>query len=125
MPTAVKYLFAAGVSVGLVMITSLVWPKFTARPEPQPLERVRNAVLNTEVGEQAAQLLGAQSDKLGNPINLNDTISSVAGAVSSSVEEHVQKIISEQIATQVVKQYQQLPVGEQTRVTEVICKSKE
>ena len=59
------------------------------------------------------------------PINLSDAVSSVAGVVTSSVEQKVAQIVSDQVATQVVKQYNQLPIPQQDRVMEMICKPKE
>ena len=112
------------IGAGVVSLVSLLWPKFTVKPEPQALMQVRNTVLGTEIGQNAASLLGVANNG-GQVLNLSDTVSSVAGVVTSSVEERVQSIISEQIASQVVKQYEQLPETQQTIVTEIICKPKE
>lgn len=120
----IKYTLVAMIGAGVVALVSLLWPKFTAKPEPQALEQVRNTVLGTEIGQNAANLLGVANNG-GQVLNLSDTASSVAGAITSSVEERVQSIISEQIAAQVVKQYEQLPETQQTIVTEIICKPKE
>jgi len=108
----------------VVSVVSLLWPKFTEKPQPQALEAVRNTVLGTEIGKSTAELLGV-TDKSVQPINLSDTVSSVAGVVTSSVEQKVQQIVSDQVAAQVIKQYQQLPATQQDRVVEMICKLKE
>lgn len=120
----IKYILVALIGAGVVALVSLLWPKFTVKPEPQALEQVRNTVLGTEIGQNAANLLGVANNG-GQVLNLSDTVSSVAGVVTSSVEERVQSIIAEQIAAQVVKQYEQLPETQQTIVTEIICKPKE
>lgn len=120
----IKYTLVAMIGAGVVALVSLLWPKFTVKPEPQALEQVRNTVLGTEIGQNAANLLGVANNG-GQVLNLSDTVSSVAGVVTSSVEERVQSIIAEQIASQVVKQYEQLPETQQTIVTEIICKPKE
>ncbi len=120
----IKYILVAMIGAGVVALVSLLWPKFTVKPEPQALEQVRNTVLGTEIGQNTANLLGV-SNNGGQVLNISDTVSSVAGAITSSVEERVQSIISEQVAAQVVKQYEQLPVPQQDLVTEIICKPKE
>lgn len=117
----IKYALVAMIGAGVVALVSLLWPKFTVKPEPQALEQVRSTVLGTEIGQNAANLLGVANNG-GQVLNLSDTASSVAGAITSSVEERVQSIIAEQIAAQVVKQYEQLPAAQQTHVTEIICK---
>lgn len=122
MGVVIKYALAATVGAGVVAIISLVWPRLTDQPQPQALEAVRNTVLGTEVGQSAAELLGVTN---GKPLNLSDAVSSVAGVVTSSVEQKVQQIVSDQVAAQVVKQYQQLPVPQQDHVVEMICKPKE
>lgn len=121
MPLVIKYALAAAVGAGVVATASLIWPKFTANPEPEVLKQVRNTVLGTEVGQSAAELLGV-SDSSVKPLNFSDTVSSVAGVVTSSVEQKVAQIVSDQVAAQVIKQYQQLPAVQQDRVVEMICK---
>ena len=91
---------------------------------PPRLEAVRKAVLGTEIGQNTAQFLGVSEDSV-TPIDVSQTVSSVAGVVTSSVEQRVSKIVSDQIAAQVVKQYEQLPVLQKDQVMEIICKHKE
>ncbi|MEK7141623.1 MAG: hypothetical protein AAB800_03710 [Patescibacteria group bacterium] len=124
MQQIIKYVLVAGVSAGVVALTSLLWPRFTGKPEPKALESVRNTVLGTEIGQNTADLLGVSQGNM-TPINLSDAVSSVAGVVTSSVEQKVAQIVSDQVATQVVKQYNQLPIPQQDRVMEMICKPKE
>lgn len=120
----IKYTLVALAGAGVVALVSLLWPRFSNKPEPKALEQVRNTVLGTEVGRSAAELLGV-ADGGTKPLNLSDTVSSVAGVVTSSVEQKVQQIVSDQVAAQVIKQYQQLPATQQERVVEMICKPKE
>ena len=124
MQHVIKYILVAIAGAVVVSVVSLLWPKFTEKPQPQALEAVRNTVLGTEIGKSTAELLGV-TDKSVQPINLSDTVSSVAGVVTSSVEQKVQQIVSDQVAAQVIKQYQQLPATQQDRVVEMICKLKE
>ncbi|MDP1721767.1 MAG: hypothetical protein Q8L37_01005 [Candidatus Gottesmanbacteria bacterium] len=124
MQQIIKYIVVAAGSAAVVAIASLLWPKFTDRTEPLVLNQVRGAVLGTEVGQNTAKLLGVTGDG-GNILNFSDTVSSVAGIVTSSVEQKVAQIVSDQVASQVVKQYNQLPIPQQNRVVEMICKPKE
>lgn len=119
-----KYVFAAIIGAGTVAFASLLWPRFTTKPEPAALQQVRDVVLGTSVGQSTADFLGVTHSS-GKPLNLSDTVSSVAGVVTSSVEQKVAQIVSDQVAAQVIKQYEQLPVVQQDRVVELICKPKE
>lgn len=106
---------------GFVVAASLLWPRVTDKPQPEALRDVRGSVLGTEIGQRVAQGLGVSSDD-GQPLNFSDAVSSVTGAVTSSVEQNVGRIISDQVAAQVIKQYEQLPAVQQNRVVEMICK---
>lgn len=124
MKRIVTYIIVALAGAAVVAGASIAWPKLTTKPEPEVLNRVRDEVLATEVGQAGAKILGVE--QVGNkPFSFSDAASSVAGAITSSVEERVQTIVSEQVAAQVVKQYEQLPAAQQTHVTEIICKPKE
>lgn len=124
MSHVIKYALATLIGAAGVALISIMWPKFTVRPEPQALEQVRNVVLGTEIGQKATALLGVTNDH-PQPLNLSDTVSSVAGMVTTSVEQKVSQIVSDQVAAQVIKQYQQLPEIQQDHVVEMICKPKE
>ena len=124
MGSVLKYVFASLMGAAIVGMVSLVWPKLTTQQEPAVLQQVRDSVLGTEVGQRTAKLLGVV-DSGATPLNLSNTVSSVAGVVTSSVEQKVQQIVADQVAAQVVKQYQQLPDSQQDRVVEMICKPKE
>lgn len=124
MSSIIKYTLAIAFGATVVAFVSLVWPRFTTKPEPVALQKVSDTVLGTEIGQSAAALLGVTNDG-GQPLNLSDTVSSVAGVITSSVEQRVQNIVSEQVAAQVVKQYEQLPAAQKTYITEIICKPKE
>lgn len=108
----------------MVALISVLWPKFTAKPQPFVLGQVRSVVLGTEIGRNAVEFLGVTNDAT-HPLNLSDSVSSVAGMVTTSVEQKVSQIVSDQVAAQVIKQYQQLPVTQQDHVVEMICKPKE
>ena len=123
MQHVIKYILVAIAGAAVVSVVSLLWPKFTAKPEPNALEQVRNTVLGTEIGQNAAALLGVTNDA-PHPLNLSDTVSSVAGMVTTSVEKKVSQIVSDQVAAQVIKQYQQLPEIQQEHIVEMICKPK-
>ncbi len=124
MQHVIKYTLVAIAGAAVVSVVSILWPKFTEKPQPQALEAVRNTVLGTEIGKNTAEFLGV-TDASVQPLNLSDTVSSVAGVVTSSVEQKVQQIVSDQVAAQVIKQYQQLPVKQQEQVVEMVCKQKE
>lgn len=124
MGSVLKYIFASLIAAAIVGLVSVVWPKLTTQQEPAALQQVRDSVLGTEVGQSTAELLGV-ADGGTKPLNLSDTVSSVAGVVTSSIEQKVEQIVADQVATQVVKQYQQLPAQQQDRVEEMICKPKE
>lgn len=88
MASVIKYALAATVCAGVVAVASLLWPKFITKPEPAALSEVRDTVHGTEVGQTAANLLGV-TDKNVQPVDMTDTLSSVAGVVTSSVEQKV------------------------------------
>lgn len=124
MRTVIAFTFATMVGTSAVVLASLLLPKFTAKPQHPVLKEVRGMVLGTQAGQSAAELLGV-ADGSREPLNLSDTVSSITGVVTSSIEQKAQQIVSDQVAAQVVKQYEQLPAPQQDRVTEMICKSNQ
>lgn len=120
MRTVISYALAFIVAGSTAAFGSMIWPKVTSRPRPQPLTYVYEHVKDTSLGKQFSQTLGI--DELTKPIDLSVTAASVAGAVVDSVEEQAKNMVASQIGTQLIKQFQGLPDKEKLRVQENICK---
>jgi hypothetical protein len=114
----VAALVITGGSVGLV---SLAWPRISNEPRPAPLEYVRDYVVTTPLGNQAAQILGVNDDKSAGPIDLGSVASSVAGSVVSSVEEKAQEFVARKAAEQLMERIHALPPDQQQQVLELLC----
>lgn len=124
MNTVFRFLLAAGATASVVVIIALLWPRLTNRPRPEVLQAVRDSAITTGAGKDAAKILGVEREEAVKPINVNDAVASVAGAVATVVGEKTKEIISQQVTTQIMTQYQQLPQREQQQLQEFICKPK-
>lgn len=124
MNTVLRFLLAAGATASVVVIVALLWPKITSRPRPEVLQAVRDAAITTSTGKEAAKILGVENEEKVTPINPNQVAASVAGTIISKVEEKTKEIISQQVTTQIITQYKELPTPQQQQLQELICKPK-
>lgn len=114
---------AAAIAFSITVIgISFLWPKFTRETRPEPLQKVRDTVIQTDIGREAADILGVAKDKEMQPINISDTASSVAGSIISSLGKEVQQVVTHQVTTQLLNQYKELPPTEQERIQQAVCK---
>lgn len=125
MNAAVRFILIAGASASVVVIIALLWPRLTSRPRPQVLNAVRDTALRTQQGQEAAKILGVENEGSVKPINVNSSVASIAGVVTTAVQEKTKEIIAQQITTQIVNQYQGLPQPQQQQLQEFICKPKQ
>lgn len=122
MPLLVKFIITLSSTFAVVAATSLVWPKVTNYPRPEPLSQVRDIVVGTDIGKHVAQTLGVEDEKKVVPID----VGSVAGAAISTVVTDVQKkateAVTREIIIQVVKKIETLTPNEQQAIKEQICR---
>ena len=118
----IKFIVVLLVTAATVAAASLLWPKFTTREKPAALQKVHDVVTETQVGREAATILGVASGIDVKPINFSTAVSTVAGAIVTTVEKTTQQIVTQQITTQLVSQYEHLPQPQQQQIQQLICK---
>ena len=122
MPFIFKFICVLASTLIIVAGASLVWPKITGAPRPEPLTQVKNMVLGTDIGKQAAQALGVEDEAAVVAVD----VASVAGAAISSAASNVQQKASEavtrEIIIQVVNKIETLAPDQQQVIKELICK---
>src|SRR5690348_7637193 len=87
---------------------SLLWPHITDAPRPKLLQDVRDTVIQTQPGKQAAQVLGVSDEASVEPINLGQVAGNMVNGVRSAAQKRVQTIIMAQVTQQLSSQYERL-----------------
>lgn len=118
----VKFVLVLFFSALIVSGVSLLWYKFTPRERPATLQTVHDLVTQTQVGKEAARVLGVSDDGATQPLNFSTVASTVAGSMTSAVGNAAQEIVARQITTQIVGQYQHLSQDQQQYIKVAICK---
>lgn len=118
----VRFIIIAFLAAGFTVAISLLWPLFTKRPRPVPLQAVHDASVNTVLGEQIVKSLGVDSDAIVDPINVPQAATKIAGDLVSKVEQHASQAVVTTITNQLVKQIDQLPATQQAQLKDLICK---
>lgn len=118
----IRFAVVSVIAITVLGFTSLIWPRFTSSPRPPALGQVHDFVLKTQIGKNAAQVLGVSVESAITPINLNSEIASIGSMIVSGVEQKAQEVIMGQVATQLLNQYSRLPANEQQIIKETICR---
>ena len=100
---------------------SLIWPKVTDAPRPQLLQQVHDSVIKTQVGSQAAQVLGVSDDGDVQPINLGQVAGNVINGIKSTAQKRAATIIMAQVMGQITDKYENLPQDQQKQRQQIIC----
>ncbi len=121
MPLILKFIIVLSSTIVFVAGASLVWPKITGYPRPDLLTQVKNMVLGTDIGKQAAQTLGVEDEKTVVPLD----VKAVAGtAISSAVADVQQKAadaVTREIIIQVVNKIETLAPDQKQIIKDLIC----
>ena len=119
---ALQFIFVFIAAGATAVAGSLLWPKFTATARPKPLQDVRDVVIQTQIGKNAATILGVQDESSVKPVNVASAASSVVTNIISTIEKKSQEIVTRQVVEQLVRQVDQMPAEQKKQVQEIICK---
>ncbi len=100
---------------------SLIWPRLTKQPRPAPLQQVRDVVVKTPVGQQAANVLGVSDDKNVQPIDVAKAISGAIGAGEQAVAQRIQYVIVQKAVNQLESQIDKLPKDQRSQIRQQLC----
>ena len=117
----IQYVAAALASAVVISITSLVWPKVTAQPRPKQLTKVREMVMQTQVGQNVAQVLGVTDEATVKPMSVSEFVQEQATAVVTNVADSAQHAVTSQVLIQLSKKFNELPHDEQEQFRALIC----
>ncbi|MBI5619331.1 hypothetical protein HY950_00015 [Candidatus Gottesmanbacteria bacterium] len=119
---SLQFILTLGVAALTVGLGSLLWPKLTARVRPKPLTEIRNVVMQTPMGKQAATILGVSDEGAVTPINVSSVASSLVSGVVSAVGQKAQETVTRQAVQQLINQVDQLPADQKQQIQEALCK---
>jgi len=122
MPLILKFIIALASALTIVAGASLVWPKITRYPWPEPLTQVRNMVIGTDIGKQAAQTLGVEDEKTVVPVDVASVAGTAISSVAADVQQKVSDAVTREIIIQVVEKIETLAPDQKQAIKEEICK---
>ncbi len=111
-------LVGAGV---MVSFASLIWPKVTSDPRPPALTRVRETVIHTQLGWNAAQVLGVADEAGVEPVSVGELVAQGANAAVTSVVETTKQTVTSQLLRQLAGQFGRLSEEEKEAFRAEIC----
>ena len=122
MPLILKFIISLVSTLAVVAGTSLVWPKLTSYPRPEPLTQVRNMVLTTDIGRNVAQTLGVQDEQAVVPVDVGTVAGSAISSAAANVQQKAGDAVTREIILQIVKKIETLAPDQQESIKEQICK---
>lgn len=122
MPLILKFIISLVSTFVVVAGTSLVWPKLTNYPRPEPLTQVRNVVLDTSIGKGVAQALGVQDEASATPVNIGAVAGTAISSAAASVQQKAAAAVTREIIIQVVNKIETLNPDQQQAIKDQICK---
>lgn len=114
----VSALLVAGVTLVAV---SLLWPRFTNLPRPEVLTRVREFVVQTPQGYEAANVLGVSDERNVEPFNVRIAAETMAYNVVNVLKKRATDVVVTQAVRQLQKKYEELPPEQQMQLQQIIC----
>ncbi len=119
--SALQFLFAAVGAAVAISVASLLWPKLTSKPSPAALSQVRQAVEQTPLGKQAADVLGVTDNQPTTPINVQDWAVAQGNAIVSSIAQSASQAVVSQVVKQIVGQVNTLPDSQKAELQQILC----
>ena len=115
--------FILAFAVGVIALGggSLLWPRFFDAPRPKALQDVRDVVVKTSVGQNAANALGVNDEADVQKIDLGQAATQTISNVRNAVENRVRSVVITNAVNQLSSQFNKLSDEQKTSVRQAIC----
>jgi hypothetical protein len=114
-----KFVSVLGIVLLALVALSLLWPRISPYPRPEPLTRLHNILVATPIGENAANVLGVSDEAQVVPL----TPQTIVQSILDSVKTRVTDVLITHAVRGIMSRFSQLSPGEQTRILDAISQS--
>lgn len=115
----VKFLSVLGSVLVVLSFATLMWPRFSPNPRPEPLQKLHDMLLTTTLGKNAANVLGVADDHTVIPL----TPQSISQQVITSIRTRVSDVVITHAVREITKRFRDLPIQDQAKVLEEFTKA--
>lgn len=116
-----QFIGAAIGASAIMALASLVWPRVTSQPRPEALIKVRENILETQVGQGVANLLGITDESGAEPINIRSAVTTGTNIVVDAVAKSAQHAVTARVLESLVKQFNGLSEEDKASLRAQIC----
>lgn len=117
----IKFLSVTIFAVAVLIMVTLLWPRFTYQPRPSVLQKVHEIVIGTNAGADAADVLGVSIEAEIEPINIAELGMQALVGAGNAVKDNITGTIMKVTIGQITKQFMNLPDKEKQDVRAAIC----
>lgn len=117
----IKFISALLIAAVSVVGVSLLWPRFTSEPRPVILTQVKDFVIQTPQGYEAANVLGVSDERNVEPFDIRVTAENIAFNIMNTLKKRATDVVVTQAVRQLQKKYEELPPDQQQQLQQIIC----
>lgn len=114
-----KFVSVFGIALIALVLVTLLWPRFSDAPRPQPLARLNEIIRGTPAGQNAAAVLGVSTDE--NVQKLTPQV--IIGSIVTAAENRALDIVITNVVRTITQRFRDLPQEHQKRILEAIGQS--
>jgi hypothetical protein len=115
----VKFVSVMGVILFVAVLLSLLWPRISPYPRPEPLTRLRSILVAIPQGQKVANVLGVSDESQVTPL----TPQKIMQGIVDSVKARITDVVITHAVREIMSRFSQLSPGEQTRILDAISQS--
>lgn len=125
MGSTARFFLALSVAIAALGSGSLMWPRLTDKPRPKVLADVHDLVLRTQVGQNAANVLGVSDEANVQKINFEEIAYTMVNSAKTAVQNRVRTVVVTNAVNQLNRQFENLTDDQKIYVRQAICEPAE
>lgn len=114
-----KFIGVLGSVFLIASFVSLIWPRISPNARPKPLQQLHDMLLQTPVGQNAANVLGVSDDQTVLPL----TPQSITKQIVDTIHTRVSDVIITHAVREITKRFKDLPTQDQEKVLDQFSKA--
>lgn len=114
-----RFLMVLLFSFIVLSLLTLLWPRISPVPRPEPLGQLNSVLRRTQIGNNAASVLGVTSEASASPI----TVHGVWQGAVSGIQQKTTDLLITHLSRLIIDRFQTLSEEDQQRILEALTES--
>jgi len=116
-----RFIITSAAVIGVLSVTSILWPGFSDQPRPEPLATIYDRLSRTQQGNDLERILGVSDENQNKSGNIQTMVYTGVDRMVTGIRDAARHMMISRLYESFLAQYEKLPDEDKKYIRSRIC----